>query len=137
MQAQPNPSREQSAGGRYTCVDDSFFACVPPKQPDGMKALRAILGRRTSFGSLTGVWGCGIIFGIEPLLESEGCEEVVAALERFFPDENRRPTVLFYDKACVLDRYLAGRGETSWRDTLFIVDRQVALQLLIGSLRLA
>ena len=90
-----------------------------------MKKLRAILGRRSSFGSLTGVWGCGIVFGISPLLESEGCEEVLAALQRFFPDENRRPTILFFDKACVLDRYVTGRGDSSWRYTLFIVDRQV------------
>lgn len=85
--------------------------------------LRGILGRRSSWGSLVASWSCGIICGIAPLLEAEGCEEVDEALQFIFPVEDRRPTVLFYDKACVLDQYFIGRGNTSWSGTLLIVDR--------------
>jgi len=86
---------------------------------------RAILGRKSSWGSLSASWSCGIICGIVPLLEAEGCADVDAALKRIFPDEDRRPTILFYDKACVLHRYLSGRGDLSWVGTLLIVDRYV------------
>lgn len=87
--------------------------------------LRAILGRKSSWGSLSASWSCGIICGIEPLLEAAGCADVDAALKRIFPDEDRRPTILFYDKACVLHRYLSGRGDLSWVGTMLIVDRYV------------
>ncbi|CAN0301237.1 unnamed protein product [Ectocarpus sp. 6 AP-2014] len=85
--------------------------------------LRGILGRKSSWGSLSASWSCGIIYGIVPLLEAEGCAEVDAALQKIFPDEDRRPTIIFYDKACVLDRYLTGKGDLSWVGTLLIVDR--------------
>lgn len=88
-----------------------------------MRMLRGILGRKSSWGSLSASWSCGIICGIVPLLEAEGCAEVDAALRLIFWDEDRRPTILFYDKACVLDRYLTGKGDLSWRGTLLIVDR--------------
>ena len=87
--------------------------------------LRAILGRKSRWGSLSASWSCGIICGIVPLLEAEGCADVDAALKHIFPDEDRRPTILFYDKACVLDRYLSGRGDLSWVGTMLIVDRYV------------
>ena len=51
--------------------------------------------------------------------------DVDAALKRIFPDEDRRPTILFYDKAYVLHRYLSGRGDLSWVGTMLIVDRYV------------
>ena len=73
-----------------------FDGCV--LQPEDMKALRAILGRRTSFGSLTISWTCGLIFGIYPLLEAEGLQEVDEGLRYIMPDETRFPTILFYDK---------------------------------------
>jgi len=63
-----------------------------------MKALRAILGTRTSWGSLTMVWCCGLIFGMHDLLEAEGLEEVDEGIRHLMPDKSRLPTVLFYDK---------------------------------------
>jgi len=85
--------------------------------------LRGILGRKSNWGSLSVSWCCGIICGIEPLLEAEGCAEVDAALKKIFPDEAQRPTVLFYDKACLFDRYLSRRGDLAWVATMLIVDR--------------
>lgn len=85
-----------------------------------MKQPRAVFGRRSSL--LAGC-NCGAICGHVPLLEAEGCEEVDGALKLIFPNEDRRPTILFYDKACVLDVYLSGRGDTSWLEILLVVDR--------------
>ena len=53
-----------------------------------------------------------MICGHVPLLEAEGCEEVDGSLKLMFPDDGRRPTILFYDKACVLGRLLERAGET-------------------------
>ena len=64
-----------------------------------MKLRRAVLGRRSSWGSLCAVYNCGIILGIGPLLEAEGCEEVEELLRQFFPGPERTPAIIFYDKA--------------------------------------
>lgn len=88
-----------------------------------MRYLRNILGRRTNWGSLMASWSCGIICGIVPLLEAEGLQEVDVALNEMFPDVEKRPVVLFYDKACEYHAYLANRGDDSWGGTLLIVDR--------------
>lgn len=91
-----------------------------------MRYLRSILGRRTSWGSLLVSWSCGVICGIVPLLEAEGLQEVDAALREIFPDEAKRPVILFYDKACQLRPYFLNRGDLSWRGTLLLVDRYVS-----------
>lgn len=60
-------------------------------------------------------WSCGLICGIVPILEVEGCAEVDATLELIFPDEDRPPTVLLHDKAGIFDRYLSRRGDPGLR----------------------
>lgn len=61
-----------------------------------MKYLRAIYGRRTSFGSITAGWPCGIVCGIQPSYESERMEEVHVALQGMVPDEARHQAVFSF-----------------------------------------
>ena len=90
-----------------------------------MPLLRAIYGRRTTFGVLTASWPCGIICGMETLYEWEGMVEVDNALKTLFADESRRPAVLFYDNACGYDSYLNARNDQFWSNTHLVVDRCV------------
>ncbi|CAB1106722.1 unnamed protein product [Ectocarpus sp. CCAP 1310/34] len=53
--------------------------------------------------------------------EAEGCAEVDAVLKKIVPDEDRRPTIFFYDTAYLFDRYLSRRGDLSWVATMLIV----------------
>eukprot|EP00752_Nemacystus_decipiens_P004620 g4217.t1 len=93
------------------------------EEEEDMPLLRAIYGRRTTFGVLTASWPCGIICGMETLYEWEGMVEVDKALKTLFADPSRRPAVLFYDNACGYDVYLNARNDQFWRNTQLVVDR--------------
>ena len=58
-----------------------------------------------------------------PLYEAEGMREVDVVLRRMFPDESRRPAVLYYDLACRYRDYIRTRHPLFWRGTLLAVDR--------------
>lgn len=82
-----------------------------------------MFGKQTSFGHFIVSCNCGIICGATGLHESEGMEDVLASLDGILPLASTRPNTMFYDKACVLDRYLNNNNDDSWAMTRWIVDR--------------
>lgn len=85
--------------------------------------LRSIFCARQTWGSLVCIRPCGVVCGVQPIWEAEGMVEVDRALNAAFPEENSRPQLVFYDRACQRRRYLVGRGDTTWAGTSWVVDR--------------
>lgn len=99
-----------------------------------VRFIRAMLGKRTTFGHLISSFTCGIIAGSGILWEGEGQEQVAAALNDIWR-RTSPPTLMFYDVACKRRRYLLTHPDWFWMSTINIVDRRlfIVLQRIVAA----
>lgn len=105
-----------------------MLTCFPNQKssvpkPERISQYRAMFAKQNSHGNFVVHLNCGIIAGSAPLHESEGMAEVDRCLNDILPLHRTRPDIMFFDKACVLDRYLDNQQDASWPMTRWIVDR--------------